>query len=137
MAVGAAVVVGGAFIWSADSTPKPPDEYLVHAFRDHGDQFRSLRCGSKAPTAPPRQLAKLGAQWVYCDDHGTIRVLFGASRFATAIGPGWSKGMTYLPAGPQRAGDVVPSTDEVSRLPPDVYLRPIQGSWFVYYQRDD
>jgi hypothetical protein len=53
-----------------------------------------------------------------------------------SIGPGWEKGIMYLRAVPTRVGQIVKSLD---RDPghDDLYLVPIEGDWYVFYQRTD
>jgi hypothetical protein len=53
-----------------------------------------------------------------------------------SIGPGWEKGIMYLRAVPTRVGQIVKSLD---RDPghDDLYLVPIEGDWYVFYQRAD
>ncbi len=54
-----------------------------------------------------------------------------------AVGPGWAKGfLTYIPGDIARQGTLVASTDQANRFPPNAYLRPIEGRWYVFYQRD-
>jgi hypothetical protein len=64
-------------------------------------------------------------------------MVFASGGVGLAIGPGWSKGLTYFPRGSQPLGTVIASTDGANSLPANIYLRPIQDGWFVFYERDE
>jgi hypothetical protein len=66
----------------------------------------------------------------------TTRFLFAGGGLS-AIGPGWLKGIEYIPADPERKGKIEPTLDGADKLPADVYLRQIEPHWFVVYQRID
>ena len=53
-----------------------------------------------------------------------------------AISPSWSKGIAHLTAGPDRVGQIVNNLDKDPGHD-DVYLVPIEGAWYVIYQRTD
>ena len=53
-----------------------------------------------------------------------------------SIGPGWQKGIAYLTAVPNRVGQIVDNLDKDPGHD-DVYLVPIEGDWYVLYQRTD
>ncbi len=65
------------------------------------------------------------------------------------LGPGWVKGIEYVPGGhevngaiysndlPPWQGMVDTNLDKAQSLPANVYLRPIGTNWFVFYQRDE
>jgi len=74
----------------------------------------------------------------------------------SAIGPGWSKGIEYVPGSretngavygnseingityrQQWQGVVLTNLDNAQTLPANVYLRPIESNWFIFYQRTD
>ena len=73
----------------------------------------------------------------------------------SAISPGWVKGIQYVPgayetngaiygkrevngvAYPEWQGLISSNLDEASTLPPNVYLRPIEPKWFIFFQRTD
>ena len=64
----------------------------------------------------------------------TFSYLRGGS--ALSIGPGWMKGIAYLPHGYERVGIVVSNLDH----PPsgdDVYLVPLESKWYVIYVQSD
>jgi len=53
-----------------------------------------------------------------------------------AICPGWFKGIAHLTAGSDRVGQIVNNLDKDPGHD-DVYLVPIEGGWYVIYQRTD
>jgi hypothetical protein len=55
----------------------------------------------------------------------------------TAIGPGWVKGIEYVPGGYSREGVLSADLDGARKLPARVYIRQIEPNWFVFYQRDE
>jgi hypothetical protein len=66
------------------------------------------------------------------------RITFSYSRGGSdlSIGPGWMKGIAYLPQGHERVGIVVSNLDK----PPgenDVYLVPIESKWYIIYSQFD
>jgi hypothetical protein len=46
-------------------------------------------------------------------------------------------GLTHIPGDSRRKGVLVASTDGAYRRDANVYLRPLDGGWFIYFQRDD
>jgi hypothetical protein len=73
-----------------------------------------------------------------------------------ASGPGWAKGMEYLPGSyetngavygkceinwliykPQWKGNILTNLDNARTLPASIYLRHVESNWFIYYQRFD
>jgi hypothetical protein len=65
-----------------------------------------------------------------------FQINFICSGGGFTISPSWMKGITYLPQGPDRIGDVVENLDaQKSRY--GVWLKPIEGNWFLIYSRDD
>jgi len=53
-----------------------------------------------------------------------------------SIGPRWGKGIAYLTSVPTRVGEIVRNLDKDPGHD-DVYLVPIEGDWYVIYQRID
>lgn len=87
-------------------------------------------------------------------DSGMRFILAGGG--TSAIGPGWAKGIEYVPGShetngaiygnseikavtyqQQWKGIVLTNLDNAQTLPANVYLRPIESNWFLFYQRDD
>ena len=69
---------------------------------------------------------------------GPQGVAFSSSHggIGLSIGPGWEKGITYLTAVPSRVGQIVDNLDKDPGHD-DFYLVPIEGDWYVFYQRTD
>lgn len=78
-----------------------------------------------------------------------MRFIF-AGGGTSAIGPGWVKGIEYVPGSyetngaiysqrevPKWQGLISTNLDNVQTLRANVYLRPIQSNWFIFYQRTD
>lgn len=89
------------------------------------------------------------------DYDSSMRFIFAGGGLS-AIGPGWAKGIEYVPGSCETKGAVyansvikgiayhqegegVASTnlDQAQALPANVYLRPIETNWFIFYQRTD
>ncbi len=66
---------------------------------------------------------------------GHIRFIFGAE--GVAIGPGWAKGIEYVPGDYKREGVLLPDLNKAASLPANVYIREIEPKWFLFYQRDE
>lgn len=66
------------------------------------------------------------------------RITFSYSRGGSAlsIGPGWTKGIAYLPHGYERVGLVVSNLDKLPTAD-DVYLVPIEPKWYIIYVQSD
>ncbi|MGH7980531.1 MAG: hypothetical protein ACREE6_14235 [Limisphaerales bacterium] len=86
---------------------------------------------------------------VTMDGYGDgVRFIF-TSGGTGLLGPGWVKGIEYVPgsreidgaiygnAQPPWQGTVCTNLDNVQTLPANVYLRPIESNWFIFYQRSD
>ena len=133
----AGAILGGAAVYvvRADQVAGPTDQALLQTFRAHRPVFEQADC--RTDHRPSGELSKVGVEFTTCDYDGTLRLGFSSNKLGLAIGPGWSKGLTRVVADPRRKGTLVPSTDYASKLPADVYLRPIQDQWFIYYQRDE
>lgn len=72
---------------------------------------------------------------VTADHDGTTRFIFAGGGLS-AMGPGWLKGIEYIPGDYKKEGVLLPSLDKVDSFPEDVYLRKIEPHWFLVYQRD-
>jgi hypothetical protein len=91
---------------------------------------------------------------VYTDYDSSMRFIF-ADGGTFAIGPGWVKGIEYVPESygsngviygiceikgtnyQDGQGVVLTNLDNAQTLPANVYLQPIESNWFIFYQRDD
>jgi hypothetical protein len=68
-------------------------------------------------------------------DQTSLRFIFAHQ--GIVIGPRWAKGIEYIPGNYKREGVVLPSVDKAQTLPANIYLRPIETNWFIFYQRDE
>jgi hypothetical protein len=80
----------------------------------------TTRCRQQRVSVPQRPIA-------FSSAHGGIGL---------SIGPGWEKGIAYLTAVPSRVGQIVDNLDKDPGHD-DFYLVPIEGDWYVFYQRTD
>lgn len=65
---------------------------------------------------------------------GVIRFIFAGE--GVVIGPGWVKGIEYVPGDYSREGVLLPDLDKAASLPANVYIREIEPRWLIFYQRD-
>jgi hypothetical protein len=90
------------------------------------------------------------------DYNDAIRFVF-AGGGTSAIGSGWAKGIEYVPGSyetngavycgewkmhdvtnpPQWQGLVLTNLENAQSLPANIYLRPIETNWFIFYDRTD
>src|SRR5271157_1858615 len=70
------------------------------------------------------------------DNDNVVRFIFEEGGWL-AIGPGWLKGIEYVPGNYEKEGIIVQDLANVGKLSPGIYLRPIEARWFVVYQRTD
>lgn len=66
---------------------------------------------------------------------GVVRFIFAGE--GTAIGPDWIKGIEYVPGDYSREGVLSPDLNNAASLPANVYMREIEPTWFIFYQRDE
>jgi hypothetical protein len=138
--VGVALLTGLAvhvYWWDVAGSERPNDETLIKTLAAHRAEFDQARCGLPSSDAAQARLRPVGVKSASCDHHDALRLGFGGNTLGLAIGPGWAKGLTYIPSDPNRRGRLIASTDGAHRLSADVYLRPIGGGWFIWFQRDD
>ena len=65
----------------------------------------------------------------------TLKFLFAGE--GSAIGSDWAKGIEFVPGNYKRQGVILTNLDEAHTLPANVYLRPVETNWFLFYQRTD
>jgi len=125
----------------------PRDRALVQLFYAHRQTFEKLKemadqDGQTYDLSVTRraEYARLLSQ---IHRHMTVNVDQWRTAFWCAgggillsIGPRWDKGIAYLNAVPNRVGQIVRNLDKDPGHD-DVYLVPIEGDWYVIYQRDD
>jgi hypothetical protein len=153
------VILAGA-LWraNAQANPKWTDEALISLFHEHKAQFALLREMAAADmpnsayvssfddddklTSDQRQkyknlMSQIAAKFVMTMDYDTTSRFIFAHGGVSAVGPGWLKGIEYIPGDGERQGKLVQNLDGAAKLPADVYLRPIEPHWFLVYQRTD
>jgi hypothetical protein len=142
---------------AAPQSRMPADTMLIHKFESHRSEFERLRqlvtadMGQRSyfsettianirPEARRneyRRLLKLSPKLeVGVDYNGTVRFIFSGSQ-GLAIGPGWAKGIEFIPKRARLVGTKVDGLDNPQKLPAGVYLREIEPQWYVFYQRDE
>jgi hypothetical protein len=68
---------------------------------------------------------------------GAVRFIF-ASGGTSAIGPGWLKGIEFVPGDTARVGVLTSNLDNVAAFPAgEVYLRKVAPDWYVVVQKTD
>jgi hypothetical protein len=153
------IAVGAIHFWSADPLylKAPKDRDLITVFQDHRAAFQQLRQMAVEDSIWDLNEAHLDAR---LDDKrkqeykrllSEIRPGLGAGRdydgktrfiFAggglLAIGPGWAKGIEYVPGSTDRVRPVLENLDQPSSLAMGgMYLRQIGPKWFVFFQKTD
>ena len=150
-------VVGAAAIAACQSEAKPPTDSKVLALfkgrraafarlidlmsEDAGrvsylsaDGLRSIPSDRRA--AYNEALRQIGDKIIVNRDYdGTTRFIV-AGNSKSAIGPGWLKGVEYIPADPEKKGVLVDSLDAAEGKSADVYLKSIEPRWYLVFQRD-
>jgi hypothetical protein len=129
----------------------PKDQTLIALFRSHRHVFQEIaelavvdapRHSDLESLTPERRSEYLRLlhqiPWRIKVGFTENRVTFSCARggILLAIGPGWSKGIAYLPWGPAREGELVSSTDKDPGRD-GIYLVPIEQKWYLLYQRFD
>jgi len=67
---------------------------------------------------------------------GSVRFIF-ATFGHSAIGPGWLKGIQFVPTGTKPKGVLVKTLDSPQNLSAGVYLVEVEPEWFLLYQADE
>ncbi len=156
------ILAAPCLLWCDPVAANPPkDAELVSSFRSHHDAFERLAAmgmedtgivsllspemlneqpltdGRKALSPERggecvRLLTSITPDLVMGIDFDRITFSYSRGGSTLSIGPGWMKGIAYLPHGYERVGMVVTNLDK----PPsqdDVYLVPIQSNWYIIY----
>ena len=150
-----ALALIGFFVWQYTSPfplSVPKDRTLVDSFHAHRQTFETLKemadrdttiasnntsegLGVVRRAEYSRLLSQIDRRVkVGFDSSGTV-FSFAEGGTGLSIGPSWSKGLAYLPA-PSRVGQIVKNLDKDPGHD-DMYLVPIEGDWYVFYQRTD
>jgi hypothetical protein len=136
---------------------EPTDQELIATFHTHRQAFERLQemvtedarrgwylegSDSRKPDQPRRDEYKNlisqirpGLRVVMTGPTGAVRFIFAME--GTAIGPGWVKGIEYVPVDYLREGVLLPDLDKAASRPASVYMREIEPKWFIFYQRDE
>jgi hypothetical protein len=152
-----AVLLIGVFAWQYPRlfppiVPTPTDRALVKLFHAHRQTFETLaqmadqdatiaysNTSESLPVARRSEYSRLLSQIdskiiLGFDPWRTIK--FWCAGAGAAISPSWGKGIAHLTAVPDRVGQIVHNLDKDPGHD-DVYLVPIEGDWYVIYQRID
>jgi hypothetical protein len=150
--------IGGFLFWLADPLylKAPTDEQLSRVFQTKRAAFEQLRqmaiedsityvsasdLDSRLSDDRKREyanrLSAINSGLIVTTDAQTVRFIFVVGGLS-AIGSEWLKGIEYLPGGTDRAGVVVESLDRPDSLATgQVYLRQIDGDWYLFLQKTD
>jgi hypothetical protein len=158
VAIVAVLVLGfvGFFMWQYTSQfplSVPKDRTLIGLFQAHRQTFETLTemaekdamIASNSTSESlsisrrseySRLLSQIDSKMQMGFDSTGVAFSSAHGGILLSIGPGWEKGIMYLRAVPTRVGQIVKSLD---RDPghDDLYLVPIEGDWYVFYQRTD
>src|SRR6185503_11264947 len=161
IAIAALCCAVAAFIWwmmDPLNLGAPRDDKLIAIFQDNRPTFEELRVmaiadaqrtgyinwseisGDVSWTRKNKYwllLAKIGHGVKILQSEGIVRFVFAGGGLL-AIGPGWLKGIEYVPVDDnrnnRRAGRIVENNlDQANVLPPGVSLRRITDNWFILY----
>ena len=151
-------------LWTADplNLRAPKDEDLLTLFHDHRAEFERLRqmvtedmqnkkasyFGDESSfygklDETRKQEYKYLVSRIYpgltaaVDYDATVIFDLAGGGWFLAIGPGWMKGIEYVPGDYRRKGEIVQNLDNAKGLPSGIYLREIEPRWFIVYQHDD
>lgn len=125
----------------------PKDQDLISLFHGHRTAFDRL---SQMQTMRERYISKdilnpefkdllseLHPAPMVTEGYGGKVLFIFASGGLSAIGPGWSKGIIYIPGSYERDGIVLQNLDAANKLPAQSYLRKIEPNWFIFYHSSD
>jgi hypothetical protein len=153
VAIGVALLIAFCVRQYTSPFPRgvPTDGTLVELFRSHRQTFETLAqmadedatIASNHTDEPLSVARRSEYSRLLSQIHSRIsinfdrwRIAFWCAGLGSAIGPRWGKGIAYLTAVPSRVGQIVKNLDKDPGHD-DVYLVPIEGDWYVIYQRDD
>jgi hypothetical protein len=129
----------------------PTDRALAQSFHAHRQSFEilakmadedgSIASGNTSENLSLARRSEYSRLLVQIDSKITIntdpwRIAFWFASGGWSLGPRWGKGIAYVTAVPNRVGQIVHNLDKDPGHD-DVYLVPIEGDWYVIYQRDD
>ena len=147
----------GFFVWRQYTSPfplsVPKDRTLVDSFHVHRQTFETVveMAAKDAAIASnntseslsaarrfeyARLLSQIDAKMQMGFDSTGVAFSSAHGGIGLSIGLGWEKGITYLRAVPSRVGQIVHNLD-TDPGHDDMYLVPIEGDWYAFYQRTD
>lgn len=154
------VVVSAIIFWMADPLylKAPKDSELRTIFREHRSAFEQLghmvvedsesyltkshmdvRLNDARKNEYQNLLSEIhhSGLIITTGPQSKVRFIFAIGGLS-AIGPGWLKGIEYVPEGVDPAGDILENLDQPSSLAEEgVYLHQIESKWFVIFQKED
>jgi hypothetical protein len=152
------VAVGAILFWLADPLylKAPKDRDLITVFQNHRAAFEQLRqmavedsagylseshldarLGDKRRQDYKSLLSEIRPCRSMGGDNQTTRFIFAGGGLL-AIGPGWAKGIEYIPGSTDRVGPIKENLDQPASLAMGgVYLHQIEPKWFVFFQQTD
>jgi hypothetical protein len=158
VAIVAVLVLGfvGFFMWEYTSPfplSVPKDRTLIELFQAHRQTFETLTemaekdamIASNSTSESlsisrrseySRLLSQIDSKMQMGFDSTGVAFSSAHGGILLSIGPCWEKGIMYLRAVPTRVGQIVKSLDKDPGHD-DMYLVPIEGDWYVFYQRTD
>jgi hypothetical protein len=155
-AISGAIAVIGYRQANASEITVPSDDQLIRIFQTHRGEFERLRQmsaedihqssfiseSSISNALPePRRIKYKNLLGLYkglaigVNYDGSTRFIFAS--VGQAIGPGWAKGIEFVPDEAKLIGTRMDTLDGVRKVPAGVYLREIKPHWFLFYQRDE
>ena len=130
--------------WRWVFPPMPDEQDAIALYTAHEQEFATLtkifekNCAGKVPPEAIAVANRIKPHMdLYCHYTGTVRLILGVRGFLLTIGPEQIIGLIYIPGDAAREGRIVPvlapHTQEVGSL----YLRHVDGRWYVFYQNSD
>lgn len=152
------IAVGAILFWMADPLylKAPKVRELITVFQEHRAAFEKLRqmaaedsmwdfsesrldarLGDKRRQEYKSLLSEIRRDLSVGRGYETTRFIFAGGGLS-AIGPGWVKGIEYVPGSTDRVGPIKENLDQPASLAMGgVYLRQIEPKWFVFFQKTD
>ena|ERR1700722_1467683 len=157
----ATVFAGFAVLYSWRAYPSqevmaPTDDKVIRIFQAHRGELERLRqmaiedihdtsyfsvanISHGLPASRRNEYKNLLELWpglqIGTNYDGTVRCIF--AKAGQAIGPGWTKGIEFIPDTGKVIGTQKDTLDDSAKLPGGVYLRKLEPRWFLFFQRDD
>lgn len=155
------LTLASCMLWEGGCRPsrtvEPSDHELISTFHAHHQAFERLQemaaedaghgwyLGASKPSTIDqsrwseynnlRAQIRPGLEVAMNGTTGVIRFVFANK--GVAIGPGWVKGIEYVPGDYGREGLLLPDLNKAASLPANVYVREIEPRWLIFYQRDE